>query len=135
MASPNNSPQRNQGQEPWWHRAYAEVFALEELPAKGSQLTAKRPTLEALAAAVKMLRVLKDLPDFGMLAAPRVVPTLDQGIQFEWHCGPRELEVELNPSGREIEFLTVDERGLRQEGRVPVDDLSDVRSLLRWLIQ
>jgi hypothetical protein len=50
------------------------------------------------------------------LSAPLVIPTCDGGIQFEWHGGGLDLEVEVYSSGRLMGILQV------REGKIEKDE-------------
>lgn len=54
---------------------------------------------------------------------PEVFPVPDGGVQLEWHAGPVELEVEIEPGGRGIVFVCDDEQaGQRIDGELPRDE-------------
>jgi hypothetical protein len=63
------------------------------------------------------------------LAGVRIAPVSGGGVQFEWHIGARELELEILPEGS-VQFLIV-EGGQMQEGDVVTR--ATLEALLRWL--
>ena len=36
---------------------------------------------------------------------PRPVPTVDGGVQLEWHTGGLDVELEINPDGKTCQFV------------------------------
>lgn len=68
------------------------------------------------------------------LPVPRIAPVLGGGIQFEWDVAGKELEVEILPDGT-VEFLTADEHGQVEEGRLPDIPIREVRSLAQRLVR
>lgn len=59
-----------------------------------------------------------------------VVPTLQGGVQLEWHRGPRELELEL-VNEYAIEHLFTDkDGGISEEGTCAVLDSTFIRGLI-----
>jgi hypothetical protein len=63
------------------------------------------------------------------LTGVRIAPVSGGGVQFEWHIGPRELELEILPDGS-IQFLIVEGSQMR-EGDVLTREA--LEALLRWL--
>lgn len=64
---------------------------------------------------------------------PRVLPVSGGGIQFEWNCGERELELEFLPDGK-VELLKVPDReSVGEEGRADSVNRIEVEKLFSWL--
>lgn len=63
---------------------------------------------------------------------PRIAPVLGGGLQFEWHIGDRELEIEIMPDGT-IEYLTA-EGGRVQENGLPQFSTGEVKTLVAWVM-
>lgn len=56
------------------------------------------------------------------LPEPELFPVPDGGVQVEWHAGPVELEVEIEPDQRGIVFVCDDEQAGQQiDGELPAD--------------
>lgn len=56
------------------------------------------------------------------LPAPELFPVPDGGVQLEWHAGPVELEVEIEPGARAVVFVCDDEQSGQQiDGELPED--------------
>ncbi len=56
------------------------------------------------------------------LPAPELFAVPDGGVQIEWHAGPVELELEIEPGGRGVVFVCDDEQvGQRIDGEMPAD--------------
>lgn len=54
---------------------------------------------------------------------PEVFPVPDGGVQLEWHAGPVELEVEIEPGARAVVFVCDDEQAGQQiDGELPRDE-------------
>lgn len=54
---------------------------------------------------------------------PEVFPVPDEGVQLEWHAGPVELEIEIEPGGRGVVFVCDDEQAGQQiDGELPRDE-------------
>jgi hypothetical protein len=68
----------------------------------------------------------------GKVEVPAVVPMRKGNLQFEWHDGPRTLELEIeNP--RTVHYLKWHpEAGIEEENLCPVTDTNTVVGLLEW---
>jgi hypothetical protein len=88
--------------------------------------------------AIKKARTLIAGLCIANLTAPQVVPISGGGIGFVWNLGKKELELEIKPDGK-VEYLrvtgrpSVNQRDTMQAGSVGLDDVNDVRLLIRWL--
>jgi hypothetical protein len=93
----------------------------------------KRQAINAAAALLDEIKAYRKLP------VPSVGPMIGGGLGIEWHYGPRELDVEVLPDGT-IEYLKAERKATgfdvnkMQDGRIPADNLREVRKLVRWLI-
>jgi hypothetical protein len=65
---------------------------------------------------------------------PFVFPTEIRGVQFEWHGGKRELDVEVLPEGDRIAYVTFIEGDPHTEGEIGKNIEEDLRRLLAWLV-
>ena len=116
--------------EPVWltsvRQGFAKVTALED---NWDGEGASRIAPAMLERAMKALEQL--LPRHA--SPPNIVPTHRAGIQFEWHRGGKDLEIELAPSGETTYYYydaaTQDER----EGAA-ASDLSNVRKILEQIV-
>lgn len=71
------------------------------------------------------------LPD-DLVPIPTVVPMSKGNLQFEWHDGPRSLELEFE-SPDTIHFLKWHpEQGIEEEDIFPTADVTKAESLIRW---
>jgi len=73
---------------------------------------------------------LLDVIDLDDMPTPQIVPVVGGGIQIEWVAGPRELEIEIRPTGRIVYLGTCEERDVL-EGET--DDVNDIARVVRWL--
>jgi len=73
------------------------------------------------------------LPD-NIAMPPAVVPMAKGNLQFEWHDGPRTLELEIE-SPTTIHYLKWDsEQDLEEEHFFDIGDISQAELLLRWFM-
>jgi hypothetical protein len=64
--------------------------------------------------------------------APAVVPMAKGNFQFEWHDGPRSLELEIE-SPHTVHYLKWHpEAGVEEEGEYDVEDIQQSVALIRW---
>ena len=63
---------------------------------------------------------------------PAVVPMSKGNLQFEWHDGPRSLELEFETPGTIHYLKWHQEQGLEEEDVFPTTDLAKVELLVRW---
>lgn len=67
-----------------------------------------------------------------LTSAPAVVPMPKGNLQFEWHDGPRTLELEIE-TRETIQYLKWHpEEGIQEEDVISISDLRRVEDLLRW---
>ena len=74
---------------------FAAVGELSTLGDGWDSYGGRAPTTEAMAAARGVLFALRDVQ-------PAVVPTSNGGVQFEWHAGGVDLELEIGPEGEQV---------------------------------
>ena len=87
------------------------------------------PSEVAVTAGVRLILGI-DLDHF---VSPRIVPVSGGGVQLEWNCGSREVEIEIDDEGS-AEYLTSVHTKPVEEGPISLGDLPRIRSLLTWLI-
>ena len=63
---------------------------------------------------------------------PAVVPMSKGNLQFEWHDGPRSLELEFETPNTIHYLKWHPEEGLEEEDVFPTTDLAKAELLLRW---
>lgn len=83
---------------------------------------ARRVEPRAVSAGLHVL--LETMPPH--LPPPAVVPTSTGGVQFEWHTGGIDLEVEIGPSGDVSTFMEDQQTGLIEE----TDSTADLQPLV-----
>lgn len=67
--------------------------------------------------------------------SPAVVPMAKGNLQFEWHDGPRSLELEIEDA-RLIHYLKWHpEEGIEEEGTFLLRDIPRAVALVRWFTQ
>jgi hypothetical protein len=86
---------------------------------------ARQVSADAVAESIALLRdiVTDDLPE------PAVVPTVDGGVQFEWHEQGIDLEIAVAPGGRGRAFFAEDASGEEWEEEFSVPPARLRRSL------
>lgn len=111
----------------WRSIALGAVEATKDLPEVGDRWTACRPSPRVRKMAESVIEQIEreDLP------VPLVGATIEGGIQFEWHNGRRELEIEILPEGP-IEFLWVQDRKPIREGHLTGTELA---ASIKWLLE
>jgi hypothetical protein len=71
------------------------------------------------------------LPD-NLISPPAVVPMAKGNLQFEWHKGPRSLELEFE-SPTTLHYLKWHpEEGVEDEGVFPLTEIGRAVGLIRW---
>jgi hypothetical protein len=76
-------------------------------------------------------RLISQLPT-NLIWRPAVVPMAKGNLQFEWHDGPRSLELEIEGPDT-IHYLKWDsETGVEEEGLFSLSDRPRYVSLIRW---
>jgi hypothetical protein len=83
---------------------------------------------DAFAKARIVLEILQRLK----APAPFVFPTEIGGVQFEWHGGLRELDVEVLPKEAKLAYVTFEDgRCVRESDANATEE--DLRALLNWI--
>lgn len=79
-------------------------------------------------------KLLLALPDG--LALPTIVAPLSCGsVQFEWHCGPKVLELEFE-TAETIAFLRWHpDEGMEDEGAFAASDVERIAGHIRWFMR
>jgi hypothetical protein len=115
-------------QQPTWQSALAEkISGFRTLPQNWNSYGSQPPTEVAIRHAIYLLSILDhDCP------RPRVLPVSGGGIQFEWDCNDRELELEILHDGS-IEVLVADTESVGEEETFDSLDRMNVEKLLSWL--
>jgi hypothetical protein len=67
-----------------------------------------------------------------LVAVPEIVPMRKGNLQFEWHDGPKTLELEIEDA-RTIHYLKWhSEAGVEEEDVCPLSDSDTVTRLIEW---
>ena len=67
-----------------------------------------------------------------LVPVPAVVPMAKGNLQFEWHDGPRSLELEFESPDTFHSLKWHPQQGIEEEDIFPVADFAKAESLLRW---
>jgi hypothetical protein len=106
----------------------ASFDALQQLPENWNGYGAQRIDPAIIAAARQLI---EQVPS-DVVSTPQVVPMTRGRLQFEWHHGPRSLEVEFE-SPSQIHYLKSDSAArIEEEDVLSADDADRVLDLLRW---
>ena len=90
---------------------------------------------EILAAATEFARWMSIETRFAAEQEPTITPMTGGRLQFEWHHGPRSLELEFE-SPTEIHYLQWDsEAGLENEDVIPLADREAIAELMGWFAE
>lgn len=114
---------------PWFSDLVAELNEVLDLPDGWAGGQSKAPTSEV---ALDGLRVLHDLSTVG-LPAPQLVPTVDGGMQFEWHTCGIDLELTVLPSGERDAYVFDWTREVESAGTI-AEISEDIRRAIKVLI-
>ncbi len=66
---------------------------------------------------------------------PAVVPMRKGNLQFEWHDGPRTLELEIETRSTVHYLKWHPEAGIEEEDVCPVDDTETLTALIQWFVE
>lgn len=69
------------------------------------------------------------------VAIPAVVPMRKGNLQFEWHDGPRTLEVEVETPAQIHYLKWHPEAGVEEEEILPISDVQAFADLLTWFMK
>jgi hypothetical protein len=69
------------------------------------------------------------------ISVPAVVPMRKGNLQFEWHKGPKTLELEIESSSTVHYLKWHPEAGIEEEDTCDVADLHLVTKLVEWFIE
>jgi len=78
-------------------------------------------------------QLLSQLGGFG-LPAPRLVPTAQGGVQFEWDVGGIQLELELEPGGGMLAVFDDIHQGESWDRELPPRDLAPISEALSRVV-
>lgn len=113
----------------WFPDLVAELNDVLDLPDGWAGEGSKAPTSDV---ALDALRVLHDL-SAAPLPPPQLVPTVDGGIQFEWHTRGIDLELCVLPSGERDAYVFDWTREVESAGTISTL-FEDIRLAIRALI-
>ena len=114
---------------PLWVRPVAEQFeSLLRLPFNWDGYGAESPKLPIVG---KVILLLGDLLQDSS-PPPSVIPTLEGGIQVEWHRRGIDLEIEIQPNGQNVAFYQDRRNGDEWEGD-PAENRDDLKRIIRLL--
>jgi hypothetical protein len=115
----------------WLNTAASSLAAFVELPRNWNSYGARKISFATVRDALQLLARLWDLG----LPAPRIVPTAQGGVQFEWDVAGVELELELEPGGGMLAVFDDSDRAESWERELPPSDLLPVGAALRRIAQ
>jgi hypothetical protein len=113
----------------WQIEAVRKLFQLLALPRDWDSYGSPPPSEVAITAGVRLILGI-DLDNF---VSPRVVPVSGGGVQLEWSLGTSEVEIEIDNEGS-AEYLKSSKGKPIEEGPISLGDLTEMRSLLTWLM-
>jgi hypothetical protein len=109
-------------------RVNAELDRLAALPKNWDAQGANATDRQVIAAARRFIAVLPK----NVAGIPAVVPMAKGNLQFEWHEGPRSLELEIE-SPELVHYLKWDSQdGVEEEGTYSISDVEQSVRLVRW---
>ena len=111
----------------WQRRVLGSLLRLTHLPQSWDSYGSPRLQSSALEAAAHIISLLS----LHNPPLPNITPVPGGGVQFEWECFGRALEVEILPDGT-VEFLAVADDGRLTEGQLS-ETHKQLPRLLHWL--
>jgi len=81
---------------PWWTAALEQFQEVLNLPANWNSYGARQVTPQAVLAAIVLIDATMSFDS----PTPIIVPTVQGGVQLEWHTRGVDLEVAVSPEGR-----------------------------------
>lgn len=112
----------------WQIRTIKRICELLSLPENWDSYGSPPPTPVAVTGAIQLIKGI-NLDSF---LSPRVVPVAGGGVQLEWSCREREVEIEIDDEGS-VEYLKTERGRPIEESQIGLADLTGIRSLLMWL--
>jgi len=113
----------------WQIDAIRKIFQLLALDSDWDSYGSPPPSEVAVKAAVRLILGI----DIDYFVSPRIVPVSGGGVQLEWSLGTREVEIEIDNEGS-AEYLKSSKGKPIEEGPISLGDLTEMRSLLTWLM-
>jgi hypothetical protein len=112
----------------WRSALLGKILGFRSLRQDWNSYGSSPPSESAIRQAVRFVALMENQDP-----RPRVLPVSGGGIQFEWSCGTRELEVEVLENGN-VEFLKVPDReSVGEEGNIGSLDRIEIEKLYSWL--
>jgi len=114
---------------PWMRQAFADLSELRQLKDNWDGYSSPAIESRVLEQAGRVLSALEveDAPSLSISPVP------GGGVQLEWQCAGRELEIEILPDCT-LQFLAVFGGGM-EEGVVPSPSIDVIRCLFEWLLE
>lgn len=114
------------GLSSWQIQAINRIIDLRNLPDDWDSYGSSALSTAIINKSIELILALppEDFP------VPAVIPTSDEGVQFEWGDENKELEIEVNKNG-EIEYLKCENGEPVQEGLIEGSD--QLFSLVFWV--
>lgn len=109
----------------WLPDLLVDISKLGELEENWDSYGARRIDRRCIEAAVSVLRAILDVAT----PRPSVVPTSSGGIQFEWHRGGIDLEIEIESPSRMNVFFEDEQVGVQRELTL----MGNIRPLVEFL--
>lgn len=113
----------------WQIEAVRKLFQLLALPRDWDSYGSPPPSEVAVTVGVRLILGI----DLDYFVSPRIVPVSGGGVQLEWSLGSREVEIEIDDEGS-AEYLKSSYGKPIEEGPLSLGDLTQIRSLLTWLM-
>jgi hypothetical protein len=137
----SRTDEANDGRDLWVSAGYYAPNFAQDVQNELNQLAALQPNWDAQGAQsieptiVNAARwLVANLPE-NLIWAPAVVPMAKGNLQFEWHDGPRSLELEFE-TAETIHYLKWHpEEGVEDEGCYPVNDTWQTIDAIRWFMR
>lgn len=110
-------------------RLHAELSRISRLPSNWDREGARRISARSAESAWEFARLIPQ----HLLPVPRVVPTADGHVQFEWHAGEVSLEIEFDDYGSAHYLKWDPANNIEDDGDLA--EASSRENVLRWFAE
>lgn len=117
----------------WRLKTLGTVLSMARLPKGNESWRLKRPLPEARLNALRLVETLITAHDLHDIPAPFVAPTACEGIQFEWACRHREVEIEISPDGSVSVLKLESQKPIQEDSIASISDFT-LRPFFDWLL-
>lgn len=112
----------------WITPIFEGLCKLLELPPNWDSYGAPQIEKQSIVTALEIIATSPDTPK------PSIVPTVYGGVQFEWHRGGMDLEIEINPQAKGNIFFKDQQEILVDKECYPQAEIQLINKLMKGLV-